>query len=420
MSVVDQILSKNKLPRMVKVEQHMPRPRVEDVPAELRKVVKEAGVMDRIKPGYKVGITGGSRGINNIVVVYSELAKMVREVGAEPFLFPAMGSHGGATAEGQIEVLEHLGVTEETIGCPIYSSMETDLLGYTKKNGLPVYTDHIGNTADAVIMVNRVKLHTSFRGPVESGLCKMSVIGMGKQQGAELCHSRGWDLMLDSITDIAETVLEKSKIIFGIAMVENGYDETAKIACLPVEDIMEKEPELLELAKKNMPAIPFKKYDILVVDLMGKEYSGGGMDTNVVSRYPTSAIPPDPRQSILAVLDLSEGSMGNAIGVGLADVTTRRLFDKWDMENSYVNNLTNGTLQNYKMPMVMCNDKKAIQASLQLCRLPHSENAKLVHIANTMQLGEFYISEAMIDEAKELLLKHGSVKKACDAYRAQQ
>lgn len=405
MSAIDKILEKNTIPRMIPVRQIMPRPRVEDVPKAVREAVMESGVLNRIKPGKRVAITAGSRGINNILTVYQELVKIVRERGAEPFLFPAMGSHGGATDEGQIKVLSHLGVTKESVGCPICSSMETDLLGYTKKNGLPVYTDHISNNADAVIMVNRVKLHTSFRGPVESGLCKMSVIGMGKQKGAELCHSRGWDLMLDSITDIAETVLEKGKVIFGIALVENGYDETAKIACLPVERIMKDEPELLKMARDNMPAVPFRKYDVLIVDQMGKEYSGGGMDTNIISRYPSTAIPPDPRQTIIAVLDLSEGSMGNAIGMGMADVTTKRLFDKWDMDSSYINNLTNGTLQNYKLPMVMRTDKKAVQASLQLCRLPDTAKAKIVRIPNTMKISEMLISEALLDEARALGLQ---------------
>lgn len=399
-SVIEKILAKNTIPRMIPVRQNMPRPHVEDIEGTVRQVVEDAGVLGRILPGMQVGITGGSRGVSNILRVYQELIRIIRARGAEPFLFPAMGSHGGATDEGQIEVLRHLGITEDALGCPIRSSMETDLLGYSKKNRLPVYTDHIANQADAVIMVNRIKMHTSFRGPIESGLCKMSVIGMGKQQGAELCHRRGWELMLDSITDISETVLEKGKVIFGIALVENGYDETAEIACLPVERIMADEPALLDLARQYMPSIPFRDYDILIVDQMGKEYSGGGMDTNVVSRFPCKAIPPDPRQYILTVLDLSDGSMGNAIGMGLADVTTRRLYNKWDMEASYINNLTNGTLQNYKLPMVMDSDRAAIQASLQLCRLPDPAKARIVRIANTMQLSEFWISEALAEEAK--------------------
>lgn len=399
MGVIEEILKKNSIPRMIRAKQIMPNTRIEDVEGAVRKALSDAGVVDRISHGARVGITGGSRGINNILRVYKELVNVVREQGAEPFIFPAMGSHGGATEEGQIDVLKHLGITEQSVGCPILSSMETDLLGFSKRNGLPVYTDRIANRADAVIAVNRIKLHTSFRGPIESGLCKMAVIGMGKQKGAELCHSRGWELMLDSITDLAETVIEKGKIIFGIALVENGYDETAHIACLPSERFMSDEPALLTQARDYMPSIPFKNYDILIVDQIGKEYSGAGMDTNVICRFPSKAIPPDPRQSIVAVLDLSAGSLGNAIGMGLADVTTKRLYEKWDMETSYVNNLTNGTLQNYKLPMVMPNDRMAVQASLQLCRLADSSKAKIVRIENTMQLGELWISEALAEEA---------------------
>lgn len=405
MSAIEDILAKNTMPRMLTVKQHMPRPRVENVDQAVREAIEEANVLDRIKPGMRVAITGGSRGINNMVQVYKTLVQLVRSLGAEPFIFPAMGSHGGATAQGQVEVLKHLGVTEDVCGCPIISSMETDLLGYTKKNGLPAYIDHNANLADAIILVNRVKLHTSFRGNIESGLCKMAVIGMGKQKGAELCHSRGWDLMLDSILDLSETIISKSKTIFGIALVENGYDETAIVSCLPAEKILEGEQELLIKAKEYMPSIPFKDYDILIVDVMGKEYSGGGMDTNVISRYPSTAVPPDPRQKIIAVLDLSEGSMGNAIGVGMADITTSRLFGKWNMEASYINNLTNGTLQNYKMPMVMNSDKNAIRAALQMCRLPDPSKAKVVRIHSTLELSEFQVSEALLDEAKGLGLE---------------
>lgn len=405
MSAIEDILAKNTIPRMLTVKQHMPRPRVENVDQAVREAIEEANVLDRIKPGMRVAITGGSRGINNMVQVYKTLVQLVRSLGAEPFIFPAMGSHGGATAQGQVEVLKHLGVTEDVCGCPIISSMETDLLGYTKKNGLPAYIDHNANLADAIILVNRVKLHTSFRGNIESGLCKMAVIGMGKQKGAELCHSRGWDLMLDSILDLSETIISKSKTIFGIALVENGYDETAIVSCLPAEKILEGEQELLIKAKEYMPSIPFKDYDILIVDVMGKEYSGGGMDTNVISRYPSTAVPPDPRQKIIAVLDLSEGSMGNAIGVGMADITTSRLFGKWNMEASYINNLTNGTLQNYKMPMVMNSDKNAIRAALQMCRLPDPSKAKVVRIHSTLELSEFQVSEALLDEAKGLGLE---------------
>ena len=405
MSAIEDILAKNTIPRMLTVKQHMPRPRVENVDQAVREAIEEANVLDRIKPGMRVAITGGSRGINNMVQVYKTLVQLVRSLGAEPFIFPAMGSHGGATAQGQVEVLKHLGVTEAVCGCPIISSMETDLLGYTKKNGLPAYIDHNANLADAIILVNRVKLHTSFRGNIESGLCKMAVIGMGKQKGAELCHSRGWDLMLASILDLSETIISKSKTIFGIALVENGYDETAIVSCLPAEKILEGEQELLIKAKEYMPSIPFKDYDILIVDVMGKEYSGGGMDTNVISRYPSTAVPPDPRQKIIAVLDLSEGSMGNAIGVGMADITTSRLFGKWNMEASYINNLTNGTLQNYKMPMVMNSDKNAIRAALQMCRLPDPSKAKVVRIHSTLELSEFQVSEALLDEAKGLGLE---------------
>lgn len=405
MSAIEDILAKNTIPRMLTVKQHMPRPRVENVDQAVREAIEEANVLDRIKPGMRVAITGGSRGINNMVQVYKTMVQLVRSLGAEPFIFPAMGSHGGATAQGQVEVLKHLGVTEDVCGCPIISSMETDLLGYTKKNGLPAYIDHNANLADAIILVNRVKLHTSFRGNIESGLCKMAVIGMGKQKGAELCHSRGWDLMLDSILDLSETIISKSKTIFGIALVENGYDETAIVSCLPAEKILEGEQELLIKAKEYMPSIPFKDYDILIVDVMGKEYSGGGMDTNVISRYPSTAVPPDPRQKIIAVLDLSEGSMGNAIGVGMADITTSRLFGKWNMEASYINNLTNGTLQNYKMPMVMNSDKNAIRAALQMCRLPDPSKAKVVRIHSTLELSEFQVSEALLDEAKGLGLE---------------
>lgn len=402
MDVLEQLIQDFKIPKMAKVRQHFPRPRIEkeDIPAVIREELQKDGTLNRIKKGDKVAITAGSRGIANIALILKEIVDNVKAVGAHPFIIPTMGSHGGATAEGQVEVLHSLGITEEYVGAPIRATMEVVELG-TSENGLPIRFDKYAATeADATIVVGRIKPHTSFRGKYESGLAKMIVIGLGKQKGAEICHATGLEYMSARIEDITRGALEKSNIVFGVGLIENAFDETCKIVALPSKKIMEEEPILLEEARKNMPQIFIDKYDILIVDEIGKNISGTGMDTNVVGRYTSAAIQCEPRVQRIVILDLTAETHGNANGMGLGDICTRRLFEKIDFAKTYANPLTSRVVPSIKMPMVMNNDSQAIRAAIKTCFDVDYDKIKMVRIKNTLKVDEIYISEHLLDEAK--------------------
>jgi hypothetical protein len=403
MGVLSDLVKDFEIPKMVKIRQNFPRPVIpaEEIPAALRKAIEHAGVLSRIKEGNVVAIAGSSRGIANAPIFYRELVAIVKERGGKPFIFPAMGSHGAATSEGQKQVLESMGITEEFCGCPIRSTMETVVIGYTEKNHLPVNIDKYACNADAIILFNRIKLHTSFRGAIESGLAKMAVIGIGKQKGAELCHSMGLEHMYDRIVEISDYVFRHSKVIFGVGVIENAYDETAEIVCHKAEDILEKEPALLKKATSLMASICFKNYDILIVDEIGKNISGTGMDCNVVSRFTSDTMPAEKRQQIITVLDLSEETRGNANGIGISDISTRRVWDKIDLEATYANPLTSLVIKSPKIPLIMDNDRSAIQASIKFCTGIDRTKPKIVRIKNTLELSEIYISEALMEEAKK-------------------
>ncbi|MGI6125061.1 MAG: DUF362 domain-containing protein [Acetivibrionales bacterium] len=403
MSVLSDLVKDFKIPKMIKVRQNFPRPVIpaEDVPDTLRKVIDDAGVLSRIKEGDVVAIAGSSRGIANAPIFYRELVSIVKEQGGKPFIFPAMGSHGGATAEGQKLVLESMGITEEFCGCPIRSTMETVIIGHTEKNNLPVNLDKYAYDADCIILFNRIKLHTSFRGDIESGLAKMSVIGIGKQKGAELCHSIGLEYMHDRIVEISDYVYKHSKVIFGIGVIENAYDETADVVCLKTEEIHEKEPALLKKAISLMASICFKNYDILILDEIGKNISGTGMDCNIVSRFTSDTMPAEKRQQIITVLDLSEETHGNANGIGISDISTKRVWDKLDLEATYANPLTSLVIKSPKIPLIMENDQSAIQASIKFCLGIDRTKPRIVRIKNTLEVSEMYISEALLEEAKK-------------------
>lgn len=402
MDVLEQLIQDFKIPKMAKVRQHFPRPRIEkeDIPAVIREELQKDGTLNRIKKGDKVAITAGSRGIANIALILKEIVDNVKAAGAHPFIIPTMGSHGGATAEGQVEVLHSLGITEEYVGAPIRATMEVVELG-TSENGLPIRFDKYAATeADATIVVGRIKPHTSFRGKYESGLAKMIVIGLGKQKGAEICHATGLEYMSARIEDITRGALEKSNIVFGVGLIENAFDETCKIVALPSKKIMEEEPILLEEARKNMPQIFIDKYDILIVDEIGKNISGTGMDTNVVGRYTSAAIQCEPRVQRIVILDLTAETHGNANGMGLGDICTRRLFEKIDFAKTYANPLTSRVVPSIKMPMVMNNDSQAIRAAIKTCFDVDYDKIKMVRIKNTLKVDEIYISEHLLDEAK--------------------
>jgi len=399
MSVIRELLKDVPLPKVAKVRQRFPAPTVEDVEDALRQELGREEVSGPVKPGMRVAITVGSRGMDRVAALARVTAEELKKRGAQPFVVPAMGSHGGATAEGQKKLLANLGVTEESVGCPIISSMEVVEVGKLEI-GLPVLIDKHAYEADGIVVLNRVKPHNAFRGPSESGLVKMLAIGLGKQQGADSCHTYGFGRMAEFIVAMAAIKLAKCRVLFGVATVENAYDRIMKVECMPAADLIAADQRLQAEAKTNMPRIMFPQMDVLVVDWIGKEFSGGGIDGNITGRHPTPYISGGPEVSRIAVLDVTEKSAGNANGVGLADVTTRRLFAKYDYGAVYANALTSTVTASARIPMLVDTDLEAVRAALKTCFVPDTTRARLVRIKNTLHLDELYVSEALLAEAE--------------------
>ncbi|MFT9848350.1 nickel pincer cofactor-dependent isomerase, group 22 [Aneurinibacillus sp. REN35] len=400
MKIIEQLLQDIPVPRMVKVRQKFNAPELPDVAGAVHAAIKEAEVLQRISPGDRVAIAVGSRGVADIPILAREVANAVKSAGGSPFIVPSMGSHGGATAEGQIEVLEQLGVTEEFTGAPIISSMEVVEVGRLP-NGLPVYTDKHAYEADKVIVINRVKPHTAFRGPVESGLMKMITIGLGKQKGAEAAHAYSFKYMAEHVPEMAKIVLGKVPIIFGLATLENAYDHPAKIVAVPAEKLQEVEPQLLIEAKALMPSIKFSPLDVLVVNEIGKDISGDGMDPNITGRYATPYASGGPDVSRIVVLGLTEKTHGNANGLGTADMTTRRAFNEIEWEKGYANALTSTVVSVVKVPMALETEELAVKAAIKTCNAFDLGTVRMVRIKNTLDIKDIWISESLLEEARE-------------------
>ena len=385
-------------PRMVEVRQKVESPKLDDYASAIREELNRMRLSEKIKPGWRIAITAGSRGIACYAGILATVVEEVKKAGGEPFLVPAMGSHGGATPEGQLEVLKSLGITPETVGAPICSSMEVDEVGRLD-NGTPVYVDRYALRADGIIVVGRVKPHTDFKGRIESGLMKMITIGLGKQKGAEMIHwnrSGGYHKLIPAA---ARLIMEETPILLGLAVVENARHEIAVVKALEPDEIEEEELKLLEKAKELMARIPFKEIDVLIVEEIGKNISGVGMDTNVIGRFwlPGETEPRAARIKRIVVLDLSEETHGNAIGIGLADVTTKRAVSKIDYDATYVNCLTAGHIETGKTPPFLPNDRDAIATALHTCGPIDPERAKVVRIRNTLELERFWVSESLAE-----------------------
>lgn len=387
-------------PKIVKVRQKFPRPRVEDVEAALREQLGREEIASTVKPGMSVALTAGSRGIAALDVILRSLVAILKEMGAEPFIVPSMGSHGGATAEGQVEILESLGVTEESCGAPIRSSMEVVEIGATDR-GVPVYMDRIASEADGVVLVNRIKAHTDFRSNIESGLVKMASIGLGKHEQALALHGYGVEGIRDFMVEVGEKVLESGHILFGVGTVENAYDEPAIIEAIPPEKILRREAELLAEYMDMMPALPVSEIDVLYVDSLGKNYSGTGMDTNVIGRFRILGVeePERPAVKYLIVGDISRESHGNALGVGLADLTTRRLAEQVDRKAMNANVITSTFVERAKVPMTLENDEEAIETAVRCNWGVPPDETRFVRIPNTLHLEYLHVSENLLEEA---------------------
>lgn len=399
MGVIQELLKGVPLPRMVKVRQTFSAPEVKNLPATLRRELEKPGVGDRIEPGMRIAVAVGSRGVAEISVITRVTVEDIKKRGGLPFIVPAMGSHGGATAEGQRQVLADLGVTEDSAGCPIVSSMDVVEVGRLQ-NGLAVLIDRKAYEADGIVVINRVKPHTAFHGPCESGLAKMITIGLGKQKGADSCHAYSFKHMAEHVIEMAKIKLERTRILFGVATVENAYDRVAEIVAVPAQNIIEADQRLLVEAKAQMPRIRFDPMDVLIVDRIGKEISGDGMDPNITGRYPTPYAAGGPAISKLVVLDLTEKTHGNANGMGAADFTTRRLVDKIDWEYTYANALTSTICEPIRIPMVLASDEAAILAAIKTSFARDLAKVRMVRIKDTLHLGEIHISESLLTEAR--------------------
>lgn len=399
MGVIQELLAGVPMPRMVKIRQIFDVPEVGDVAGQLRAAFSEPGIGDCILPGMRVAIAVGSRGVAEIPVITKVTVDEIKKRGGQPFVVPAMGSHGGATAEGQRQVLGELGITEQTVGCPILSSMEVVEVGRLA-NGLAVLIDKNAYDADGIVVINRIKPHTAYRGPCESGLAKMITIGLGKQKGADSCHAYSFKHMAEHVVEMARIKIKNTPILFGIGTVENAYDKVAKIVAVPAAKIIEVDQQLLVEAKKRMPSILFDQMDVLIVDQIGKEISGDGMDPNITGRYSTPYADGGPAVAKLVIRDLTPQTHGNANGMGTADFITRKLFNKIDFDSTYANCLTSTIAEPAKIPMIMDSDKEAILAAVKTCNARDIAAARVVRIKDTLHLSEIYISESMLDQAR--------------------
>ncbi len=387
--------------RRVYSADEVPRLPEADIPARVR---AELAAL-RLAPGSRVAITAGSRGIANIAAIVRACGEAVRAAGGDPFVTPAMGSHGGATADGQTDVLAGYGVTEATVGMPVVSSMEVRQIG-TLDGEMPVYMSAVALDADRILLVNRVKAHTDFRGPVESGLAKIAAIGLGKQRGAQTIHSYGTRGLAELMPRAARCMIESTgKFLGGLAILENALDETASVHWVEADGVAgPPEKELLRRGKALMAGLPFDQIDVLVVDEMGKNISGCGMDTNVIGRMFVPGVPEfeRPRITAIVVLDLTEPSHGNACGVGLADFTTERLVSSIDWQATYMNGYTSGLggLLRNRLPNVLADDREAIAAAIRMCGKPDPATARVVRIKNTLMASYVELSASMRDEAE--------------------
>lgn len=388
-------------PKMIKVRQHFSGPRVENIEAAVVEQLGKIGIERSITPGMRIALTAGSRGIANIALILRSAVRALKQMGASPFIVPAMGSHGGATAEGQLEVLHSLGVTEEYCEAPILSSMEVVRIGQTP-DGMPVHVDKHAHEADAVILVGRIKLHTDFKSPIsiESGLMKMAAIGLGKHKQALLVHTYGVQGIRDMMPEVAKVVLQQVNVLCGLAIVENAFEQTALIEAVPASMIQQREAELLQWSATLFPKLPVEDIDVLLVDEIGKNYSGTGMDTNIIGRIRILGIeePQSPRIKYIIASDLSEASHGNALGIGLADLTTKRLFDKIDLQSMNENVVTSTFLHRAMIPIIMPSDKEALTGALRATWGTPEEQARIVRIPNTLQLEYLYVSESLLPE----------------------
>jgi hypothetical protein len=388
--------------KMYRIRQIFEKDKIEKIPGVITTQFEKIKLNERIKPGMQIGITVGSRGITHIPLIIQCIIEEVRKRGGVPFILPAMGSHGGATAEGQRRLIEAYGITEKTMGVPIKSSMDVVELGRLE-NGLPVCFDKIAFEADGVVVVNRIKVHTAFKSAIESGLCKMLSVGLGNHQGASLIHSLGVRGLKDHMVDFVRVILKKAPVLCGVGLLENAYEDTYRLVAVLPEDFERVDKELLRECKRTMPALPVSEIDILIVQEIGKNISGTGMDTNIVGgirEYHEGEYDP-PKIKKIIVLDLSKEADGNALGIGLADLITKKLYDKIDLRATYENAVTTTFLERAKIPMICKSEEEAFQIALKTSWNLPGTKSRIAIIRNTLKLDELYVSDPIWDEIRD-------------------
>jgi len=398
---VSGLLNDVKIPKMFRARQTFERSRI--LPSEIREAVwremKQEVFAKKIKPGMQIAITAGSRGIANVDLITKAIVDFVKFRGGIPFIVPAMGSHGGATAAGQIEVLAGYGITETAMQCEIRSSMETVELGDSAR-GTPVAIDRNACQSDGIIISCRLKPHNAFRGSYESGPCKMMTVGLGKQVGAERVHGGGMGVIAENIPAMAQVILEQAPILFAIPCIENAYDETCKIEAILPEHILAREPELLKYAFLKMPRLIVEECDVLIVDEIGKNYSGTGVDPNITGTFSTEYATGGINVQRTCMLNLSEPSHGNALGVGLASAITSKIFTAIDAEAMYPNCITSTVLSSARIPCVLPDDKEAIQLCIRTCTGIDRDQVQIVRIPNSLRIAEIMLSEGYYEDVR--------------------
>jgi Lactate racemase N-terminal domain len=389
------------LPPIARVRQVHTQPEVTDVPAAVAEAIRSSRIATRVKPGGSIALTVGSRGIAGIDRIAKAAVEALKGLGFKPFVVAAMGSHGGGTAEGQRAMLAEFGVTEARLGCPIRSEMETSILG-TNSFGLPIHFDRNALAADGIVLLNRIKPHTSFTGRYESGLLKMLTIGLGKHQGAEQVHKLGLPGLLKLLPEVGAFLLEKTPVALGIALLENAEEKTARVVGVEPEELLEVEPRLLDEARTLMARLPFDQIDVLIVGELGKNYSGTGLDPNVIGRQRIETMPDLPRPVVtrLAVLDLSVETRGNATGIGLADLTTDRFVAAIDPKPMRVNCMTSNFLTRARVPISLPNDREVLTACLDTCWRIDPSEARMVLIPNTLELAHLWVTAPLAGEVE--------------------
>jgi hypothetical protein len=391
------------LPPIARVRSREQHSRVSDPAEAVRKAILESRLRDRVKPGGRVALGVGSRGINHIATMARAAVDAIRTLGFDPFVVAAMGSHGGATPDGQRAILSEYGITSDSMRAPVHTEMDTVVVG-TSHIGLPIFFDQNAFAADGVVLLNRIKPHTDFRGRHESGILKMLTIGLGKQVGAEQVHKLGLRGMIEVLPAVGRILIEKTPFALGVAILENAADEPAEIVGIEPENLLEIEPRLLERARGLMAQLPFDQIDVLIVGELGKDYSGAGMDPNVLGRLYIETQPDFQRPVVtrLAVLDASPSSAGNIVGVGFADLTTHRLVQQLDQAKFNLNILTSCFLERARIPIALPTDLDVLNTAIQTCWRVNASDARLVLIPNTLELTTLWVSPALESELREL------------------